>query len=193
MGKTFISANLLLRQSFELARKVWDDGYRPNYIIGLWRGGTPPGIAIHELLEFYYTKYGLSTPIYHTAIKTQSYSKIMDDEGVEANGVDIKGVGHIIEVINSEDKLLLVDDVWERGTTVVEVINLIKKMARKNCPEIRVATVYFKPGKNLFPGKKPDYYHTIDENWLVFPHEVCGLTQGDIESKAPWLPGLLEG
>ncbi len=32
-------------------RKVYDDGYHPNRIIGLWRGGSPVGLYMHEALK----------------------------------------------------------------------------------------------------------------------------------------------
>ena len=45
MDKLFIQADELLRDSFKLAWQVYESGYRPNYIIGVWRGGAPIGIA----------------------------------------------------------------------------------------------------------------------------------------------------
>ena len=49
--KIFLDARTLLINSVKLARLVWDDGYRPDYLIGVWRGGTPPGVAIHEFFR----------------------------------------------------------------------------------------------------------------------------------------------
>ena len=44
MKKTFIQADELLKDSFELAWQVYESGYRPDYIVGVWRGGAPIGI-----------------------------------------------------------------------------------------------------------------------------------------------------
>jgi len=52
MEKTFIKADQLLKDSYELAWKVFESGFRPNYIVGVWRGGAPIGIAVKEFLEF---------------------------------------------------------------------------------------------------------------------------------------------
>ena len=49
MRKLFIDSNQLLEDSFQLAWKVYKSGFRPNYIVGVWRGGAPVGIAVQEL------------------------------------------------------------------------------------------------------------------------------------------------
>ncbi|MBI5073485.1 hypothetical protein HZA99_06735 [Candidatus Woesearchaeota archaeon] len=49
--KLFIDTSSLQRDSVALARKVYDDGYRPNRIIGLWRGGSPIGLYMHEAFK----------------------------------------------------------------------------------------------------------------------------------------------
>ena len=51
MKKTFIQADELLKDSFKLASQVFDSGYRPDYIVGVWRGGAPIGIAVQEFLD----------------------------------------------------------------------------------------------------------------------------------------------
>ena len=51
MDKLFIQAEELLSDSFKLAWQVYESGYRPNYIIGVWRGGAPIGIAVQEFLH----------------------------------------------------------------------------------------------------------------------------------------------
>ena len=48
MEKHFIQAKELLEDSFRLGWQVYESGYRPNYIIGVWRGGSPIGIAVQE-------------------------------------------------------------------------------------------------------------------------------------------------
>jgi len=177
--KVFISANELLEKSFELARKIWDDGYYPNFLVGIWRGGTPPGIVIHEFFVYKGMK------LYHTSIKTQSYTGIMS-----CGPVEIKGIEHVIDIINSEDRMLIVDDVFDTGQTMAEVVKAIKKKARKNTPEIRIGTVFYKPTRNQ-TDVVPDYYVEVNDNWLVFPHELEGLTKEEINEKNPRIYGHL--
>ena len=52
MEKRFISAADLVEDSFKLAVKVYESGYRPDYIVGIWRGGTPVGIVMHDFLAY---------------------------------------------------------------------------------------------------------------------------------------------
>ena len=70
MEKLFISANELLKDSFTLAWNIYESGYRPNYIIGVWRGGAPVGIAVQEFLNV------LGVKSDHIAIRTSYYSGI---------------------------------------------------------------------------------------------------------------------
>jgi hypothetical protein len=51
MKKHFIKAQQLLEDSFNLAWQVCQSGYRPNHIVGVWRGGAPIGIAVQEFLD----------------------------------------------------------------------------------------------------------------------------------------------
>lgn len=170
-GKIFIDANTLLADSFRLGRKIWDDGFVPDYIVALWRGGTPVGIAIHE----FFRHKGMDP--YHTAIKTQGYDAMR-----RRGKVEVKGIEHVIDIVNAGDRMLIVDDVFDTGLTIREVIKTIKEKARRNCPEIRVAAVYYKPRKNRTK-MTPDYYlHKVDK-WLVFPHELDGLSGEEIDGK----------
>jgi hypothetical protein len=98
--------------------------------------------------------------------------------------VEIKGIDHVIDRVNSEDRMLLIDDVFDTGKTMVEVLRVIRAKARKNAPEIRVATVYYKPSRNQ-TDITPDYYVCTNDNWLVFPHELEGLTKEEIMEKNP--------
>ena len=70
MEKLFINANELLKDSFNLAWKVFESGYKPNYIVGVWRGGAPVGIAVQEFLNV------LGVKSDHIAIRTSYYSNI---------------------------------------------------------------------------------------------------------------------
>ena len=174
--KTFISAQQLLNDSYQLGIQVFESGYRPDFIVGIWRGGTPVGIAVQELLYF----LGLKTD--HIAIRTSSYTGI--DQ--RAKEVRVHGLHYIVKNVNAEDALLIVDDVYDTGLSIQQVVADLKADCRKNTPDIRVATAYFKPNRNL-TDRIPDYFiHKTDE-WLVFPHELDGL---DIDEVIENKPGI---
>src|SRR6056300_911583 len=181
MDKLFIQAEDLLRDSFKLAWQVYESGYRPNYIIGVWRGGAPIGIAVQEFLEV----LGVSSD--HIAIRTSHYSGIDKHN----SNVTVYGLNYVIRQLESEDSLLIVDDVHDTGLSIQQIINDLKAACKKNTPEIKVATPYFKPRKNK-TNRKPDFYlHKTDE-WLVFPHELDGLTIDEIKENKPAVKDLIE-
>ena len=68
--KLYITADELLSDSFQLGLKILDSGYRPTHIVGIWRGGTPVGIAVQEILDF----CGVKTD--HISIRTSHYTGI---------------------------------------------------------------------------------------------------------------------
>jgi len=168
--KVYISANELLLDTFRLARIIYESGFRPNFIIGVWRGGAPVGIAIQEYLAY----VGVDTD--HIAIRTSSYYGI----GKADKTVRVHGLDYIIENVDAEDKVLLVDDVFDSGRSIRAILETLKKRTRRNMPgTLRVATPWFKPANNI-TDMLPDYYVHETDAWLVFPHEIQGLTLEEI-------------
>lgn len=62
-------------------------------------------------------------------------------------------------------KILVVDDVWDTGSTIVAVRERLREAQAK--PE--VAVLHFKPQNNRYPGEKPDYYAEETNAWIVYP------------------------
>ena len=181
MKKTFIQADQLLEDSFKLAWNVYESGFRPNYIVGVWRGGAPIGIAVQEFLEV----LGVSSD--HIAIRTSHYSGI----DIHNSNVKVYGLNYVIRQLESEDSLLIVDDVHDTGLSIQQIVSDLKAACKKNTPDIKVATPYFKPTKNKTE-RKPDFYlHETDE-WLVFPHELDGLTIDEIKENKPAVKDLID-
>ncbi|MBX2878502.1 MAG: hypothetical protein KTR32_01145 [Granulosicoccus sp.] len=180
--KLYISAQQLLEDSVELGRQVLESGFRPNYIVGVWRGGTPVGIAVQELLDY----YGVKTD--HISIRTSSY------EGIDKkkSSVRVHGLSYLTRAMNAEDSLLIVDDVFDTGLSLKAIMEKLAKRSRKNLPaDIRVATAYYKPSRNK-TDFKPDYCTHKTDSWLVFPHEMDGLTKEELRVHKPYLSSVLE-
>jgi len=179
--KIYISAEDLLCDAYRLAATIMQSGFQPDFIIGVWRGGTPVGVAVQELLDY----FGIKTD--HIAIRTASYTGI----GERTNEVQVFGLNYLIRNINAENSLLIVDDVFDTGKSIAAIIHELKIRSRRNTPHaIRVATPWFKPGNNLTE-RKPDYYLHETDKWLVFPHELDGLSKEEvITNKSPCLKEL---
>lgn len=175
MEKVFITAQELLADSFKLASQVHASGFQPQFIVGVWRGGAPVGIAVQEYLDY----VGIETD--HIAIRTSSYEAI-DHPGKE---VRVHGLNYIVDTINADDQLLLVDDVFDSGRSIVAILGELRDKARRNLPEtIKIATPWYKPSRNQ-TGLAPDYYVHETDAWLVFPHELSGLTPDEITAHKP--------
>ena len=93
MEKHFIQSEKLLKDSFQLAWQVYESGYRPNYIVGVWRGGAPIGIAVQEFLDV------LGVESDHIAIRTSYYSGIAEKK----QSVQVYGLNYVINKLESED------------------------------------------------------------------------------------------
>jgi hypoxanthine phosphoribosyltransferase len=175
IDKFFISADSLLRDSIELGLKVVRSGFRPTFLVGIWRGGAPIGIAVQEILEY----NGIECD--HVSIRTSSYTGI--DQ--QSRTVRVHAVDYLVSSLNAEDQLLLIDDVFDSGRSLEAVIAELQRRCRRNTPEqIRVATVYYKPARNR-SNLIPDFYVRATDQWLVFPHEVTGLSREEILANKP--------
>jgi hypoxanthine phosphoribosyltransferase len=175
LDKFFISANSLLRDSIELGLQVVRSGFNPTFLVGIWRGGAPIGIAVQEILEY----NGIECD--HVSIRTSSYTGIDQRNRT----VRVHAIDYLVSSLNAEDHLLLIDDVFDSGRSLEAVIAELRRRCRRNTPEqIRVATVYYKPARNR-SNLIPDFYVRSTDQWLVFPHEVSGLTREEILANKP--------
>jgi hypoxanthine phosphoribosyltransferase len=181
MQKVFISADQLIEDSFKLGLQVFESGFRPDYIVGVWRGGAPVGIAVQELLDVVGVKSD------HIAIRTSSYSAI----GQRDKNVRVHGLTYLIKRLEAEDSLLIVDDVHDSGLSIEQIISDLKRACKKNTPEIRVATPFYKP-KNNKTKRVPDYFLHESDEWLVFPHELDGLTSEELRENRPHIAKIVD-
>ena len=181
--KTWLSADQLLADSYRLANLILDAGFAPTHLVGIWRGGAPVGIAVQELMAY----RGVEAD--HIAIRTASYSGI-DRQDKE---VRVYALGYLIDTLNPDDRLLVIDDVFDSGRSVQAFLRELAARCRHNMPrEVRVATVYWKPSRNVTT-LQPDFYVHQTEDWLVFPHEICGLTPQEIRDHKPEADLILRG
>jgi hypoxanthine phosphoribosyltransferase len=173
--KTFISAQSLLKDSLALGVQVVRSGFRPSFLVGIWRGGAPIGITVQEVLEY----NGIECD--HISIRTSSYTGLNQQSAT----VRVHAIDYLVSRLNAEDRLLLIDDVFDSGRSLEAVTTELRRRCRRNLPEqIRIATVYYKPARNR-TAVKPDFYVRSTDQWLVFPHEVQGLTREEILEHKP--------
>lgn len=176
--KTFLTADGYLKDVWRLAAAVRRSGWRPDIMIALWRGGAPVGVAVHEFFKV------SGWQVRHIPLKCTSYTAIGENAGeVEFTHGDL-----IFGMLREGDRVLVVDDVFDTGKTMAAVKRRIDAIGA----EMRSACVYWKPGKNL-TALKPDYFvRDTGNEWLVFPHEIEGLSAEEIAHKDPVLAECLK-
>ena len=174
--KIYISANELLSDSFLLAEQIHLSDFKPDFVIGIWRGGAPVGVYVQEYLQY----VGIATE--HFSIRTQSYTGINQQEEVTVQGLD-----YLIEQIQPGDNILLVDDVFDTGRTIEAIFTQLAALCEASqgadihAFNIKVACPWYKPDRNL-TSRTPDFYLHKTAEWLVFPHELIGLTMEEIRN-----------
>lgn len=111
-------------------------------------------------------------------MRTSSYYGIGTDK--QSKQIKVHGLHYIVENANADDGLLIVDDVFDSGRSIHALKEKLAELMRLNMPtDVRIACPYYKP-KNTAVSLKPDYFIHESEDWLVFPHEVSGLSPEEI-------------
>ena len=186
MNKRFIAADDLLLDSFQLAANICQADFKPDFLVGLWRGGSAVGIAVQEGLDY----FGIKTD--HIAIRTSytglpDYSKMVD----KADGIRVHGLQYLLENLSSEHSLLIVDDVYSTGSSVSAVIETLSRKTRRNLPnDIRIATVWYRPTDRTI--RPPDYFVHETNDWLILPYELSGLSIEELHAHKPELAGIID-
>ena len=180
--KVYIDAEALLEDAFQLGAAVLESGFEPSFILALWRGGAPIGIAVQEYLAY----HGIKTD--HIAIRTAHYATAIDSA---RESVRIYGINYLLKNMRHEDRLLIVDDVFDTGRTIEALIEHLSDKARRNTPaDIRVAVPFYKPARNQ-TARVPDYFLHETSVWLKFPHSLEGLSDAEIRQHRPELAAIL--
>ena len=186
MKRRFVAADALLRDSFQLAADITASGFRPDFLVGLWRGGSAVGIAVQEGLEF----LGITTD--HIAIRTSYSGAPRYDEMVsKAESIRVHGLQYLLETLCANHSLLIVDDVYSTGSSVQAVIDQLTRKTRRNLPrDIRVASVWYRPTARTL--RVPDYYVHETADWLVLPYELSGLSLDELREHRSELGDILD-
>ena len=187
MQKRFIGEQELLEDSYRLAVQIYQSGFRPDFIVGVWRGGSTVGIYVQECLQY----LGVETD--HIAIRTSyqgrdDYFKQLE----QGNEVRAHGLQYLFEYLNADDALLIVDDVYSTGRNTHAVVERLQQKNKRNmAQDVRIAAPYYRVNaSNLHPA--PDYFLQQSSDWLVLPYELTGISRVELEAHKPWIVPLLD-
>jgi uncharacterized protein len=140
--------NQIYDMLLDQAQKIQGDGYKPDIIIGIARGGIVSARILSDLLE---------VPDLAT-IQIEYYADIAQtkQEPILKRSLHTQLTGK---------KALLVDDVSDSGKSLQLAKNHLQQQGAK---EIKTATLYAKPQTIT----EPDYYEKQTSHWIVFPWDA---------------------
>jgi len=131
----------------QLADMIRKEGYKPEVIVGISRGGWPPARVMSDLLE----NQELAN------VRVEFYAGVAErrEEPVITQPLSVTVKGR---------KVLVMDDVADTGKS----LKLVKDhVIDRGASEVQLATIYYKPWSIILP----DYYVKETEAWIVFPWE----------------------
>ena len=139
----------------DLARSVLADGFAPEVVVAIARGGLLPAGAIAYALGV--KSCGALNVEFYTGIGT-----VLDAPEVLPPALDIDFL--------EGRRVLLVDDVADSGRTLALAVDLL----RARDADVRSVTLYTKPGSIA----TPDYSWRETGRWIDFPWSWQGTVQG---------------
>lgn len=130
----------------ELAQQIADDGFRPDAIIGIARGGLTLAGALGYALDV--KMLGSLNVEFYTGVEERLDEPIVLPPTLDRESLEGKSV-------------LLVDDVADSGRTLALVLQLLQAGGG----EVRTVCLYSKPGTV----QTPDYVWRTTDRWIMFP------------------------
>ncbi|HET7744768.1 MAG TPA: phosphoribosyltransferase family protein [Gaiellaceae bacterium] len=130
----------------ELARQVSDDGYRPDLILSVARGGLLVGAALGYALEVKNT----------WTMNVEFYTGI--DERLDVPMI-LPPVPELVDLESA--RMLIADDVADTG----ETLRLVEEFCAGKVAEVRCAVLYEKPHSTVHC----DYVWKRTDLWIDFP------------------------
>ena len=142
------SWNQIYDMLLDLADRVRENGFRPDIIVGISRGGWPPARVLSDLLSIPNVA-NVRAEFYLGVAETKSEPTLTQPISVKIAG----------------KRILIVDEVADTGKS----LRMVKEhIVSEGAKEVRTTTVYYKPWSIV----KPDYYAKQTSDWIVFPWEI---------------------
>lgn len=131
-----------------VADLVWGEGFQPDLVVAVSRGGFDPARILCDQLDVRRLA-SLQLANYQGVLDSLAQPKV-----VFPLNADVEGL-----------RVLLVDDVADSGRS----LGLAKRLVEEaGAAEARVATLHWKPWSDF----KPDFYAEEVTAWVIYPWEV---------------------
>ena len=140
--------NQIYTMLLEQTEKIRKNGFKPDVIVGVSRGGWPPARVLSDLLG----NPNLAN------VRAEFYLGVAETKGEPT-------LTQPVSMKIADKKVLIVDEVADTGKS----LKLVKEhIIEEGATEVKIATVYYKPWSIV----KPDYYEKETSKWIVFPWEI---------------------
>jgi hypoxanthine phosphoribosyltransferase len=139
----------------ELAQTIADDGFRPDAIVAIARGGLPLAGALGYALDV--KMLGSLNVEFYTGVEER-----LDEPIVLPPTLD--------QAALAGKRVLLADDVADSGRTLALVLRLLQSGGG----EVRTVCLYAKPGTVI----EPHYVWRHTDRWIMFPWSSQGAVTG---------------
>ena len=158
-----VSWEIFYDMTRQLAYLIQEDGYRPDIIIAIARGGYTPARILSDYLGV----------MDMTSFKVKHYRSLDKQPGAR--------IEHPLAADVSGRRILLVDDVSDSGDTIDVAIDHINTCA--NPTEIRTAVLHHK----IVSKYKPTYYtrEVREWHWITYPWAVMEDMTAHIRKMSP--------
>ncbi len=143
-----VRPNDILEMTMKLADKITRDGYRPEVLVSIFRGGMVIARYLSDFLDVREIR----------SVRIEHYSALEKREGARI-------VEPLRERVDGK-RVLVVDDVADTGDSLAEAVRHVREMGAS---EVRVATLHYKPWSKV----TPDYYVEQTESWVIYPWEYA--------------------
>ena len=144
----------LARQLFNLVKS---DGYEPEIILGISRGGWIPARLLSDMFEASYLLEGNKTSSILATMQIGFYTGIAETHSKPVISQDVG-----VDIF--QKRILLIDDLADSGKSLQCALDYLRL---KDPKEVKIATLLNKPWSKV----KPDYFAEEATEWAVFPHE----------------------
>jgi len=132
----------------ELAQKIQENGFHPEVLVAIGRGGFVPARILCDLLGVRELA-SIGIRYYEDIGRREKQPRILHPVNADVTGREV----------------LVVDDVSDSGQSLQMALS---EMLEQGAREVRIATVHYKPRSLL----KPDFFAEKTESWIIYPWEI---------------------
>ena len=133
--------------ALEVAEEVLGDGFVPDVVVGVLRGGIVAAKLVADYL----------------GVERLAFVELKFYAGIGVRREEPVVTQPLVERVQGL-RVLIVDDVADTGKTLAAAVNYVSMYGPE---EVRTATLYLKPWSMV----QPDYYGEVTDAWIIFPWE----------------------